>query len=132
MKWRRVCKVLNGVLLRDPTRIGSQKCYMMRILGERTKVGSQSYYWAYMSLIIHIHIFGKDGKTYWWCEHYNVWEIHKPEDCKPMKKADEKMSPNLKQLPQSWWNPPTHWNRRTHPIQNDYTNNLKAEHIIVK
>ena len=31
-----------------------------------------------------------NGKTYWWCERYEVWAIHKPEDCKPMKRDTPK------------------------------------------
>ena len=31
-----------------------------------------------------------EGKTYWWCERYKVWAIHKPEDCKPFEKSKNK------------------------------------------
>ena len=31
----------------------------------------------------------REGKTYWWCERYNVWAIHNPEDCKPLDAANK-------------------------------------------
>lgn len=59
-EWRRTCKVLRGLVLREPTRIASQRNYMMSVPGEKTKVGTHSYCRAYMSPIMFHCIFGKD------------------------------------------------------------------------
>ena len=61
MEWRRTCKILRGAIMREPTRIGSQRRYAMTIPGgEKTKVGNQSFCRAYMSPIIHLCLFGKE------------------------------------------------------------------------
>lgn len=45
----------------------------------------------------------RDGKTYWWCDHLNVWAQHEPKDCRvgkqPAKKAtkDSTLSKGAKQ-----------------------------------
>ena len=32
----------------------------------------------------------KDGKTYHWCTHHNMWNFHKTSDCKARIKAEAK------------------------------------------
>ena len=59
-EWRRTCKILRGMLLREPTRIGSQRSYMMSIPGDSTKVGTKSYCRAYMNPLITLCVFGND------------------------------------------------------------------------
>ena len=41
-EWRQTCKILRGVIMREPTRLDSQRSYAMTIPGgEKTRVGSQ-------------------------------------------------------------------------------------------
>ncbi len=39
-EWMRACKVLCGLVLKEPTHIASHIYYMMSVPGERTKVGT--------------------------------------------------------------------------------------------